>query len=419
MRARLVLFLGSAVAAQVLRAIAQGLMSPTSFFVSTFPLRVRFSLVVAAIVAGVIGALWWLSVRIGDRQDATTLWFVLSGILLITLLVDYAARRLMFGRLAHMRETMQLAATGQLNARASVDGLDEIGVVARGLNDILQGLERLKESFDVRVEAATDVFRQENVEAAEGHREMALLSEELARAGRLAALGQAAANMAHQIGTPLNLISTHVQLLMQSTPSDAASIDRLKAIQEQVAKVTAVVRATLDSSRAAAIPHERADLVTLVKRVCQMAGPMIEEAGVRMEVVTPNQSAELLADPVQLELALLNLITNSVDAMAAGGHLTVRLSRVNETLHLEIEDTGSGIPPELLAHIFDPWVTTKAQGKGSGLGLSIARQVVTSHGGTIRAENRSGKGAVFTIDLPAAHGTPRPLDSAHAENSHR
>jgi two-component system NtrC family sensor kinase len=186
-----------------------------------------------------------------------------------------------------------------------------------------------------------------------------------------------------------------------------------------VAKVTAVVRAALDSSRPGAVPHERADLVILLRRVCQMAGPMLEEAGVQIELVTPNQSAELLTDPVQLELALLNLITNSVDAMASGGTVTVRLERVDERLRLEIEDTGSGLPPDLLAHIFDPWVTTKAQGKGSGLGLSIARQVVTSHGGTIRAQNRPGKGAVFTIDLPAAQGTSPPLHIAHAENSGR
>jgi signal transduction histidine kinase len=90
---------------------------------------------------------------------------------------------------------------------------------------------------------------------------------------------------------------------------------------------------------------------------------------------------------------------------------------VNDRLRLEIEDTGSGIPPELLAHIFDPWVTTKPHGKGSGLGLSIARQVIASHGGTIRVDNRPGKGAMFTIDLPAAQGV-HP-DIAHAENSRR
>jgi signal transduction histidine kinase len=263
------------------------------------------------------------------------------------------------------------------------------------------------------------MFRQKNMEIADSHREMALLSEELARAGRLAALGQAAANMAHQIGTPLNLISAHVQLLIQSMPLEADSIDRLKAIQDQIGKLTAVVRTALDSSRRPAVPRERANLVTLVRKVCQMAGPMLQEAGIEIEVVTPNQSAEVLADPVQFELALLNLITNSVDAMASGGKLTLRLERVDERLRLEIEDTGTGIPPDVLGHVFDPWVTTKAQGKGSGLGLSIARQVVTSHGGTIRAENRPGKGALFTIDLPAASGTGSQVDTADAENPRR
>jgi two-component system, NtrC family, sensor kinase len=388
-------------------------------FVSKLPLRVRFGLVVAAIVAGVIGALGWLSLRVFERQVEATLWFAVSGVLLVTLLVDQTAWLLMYRRLARMRETMQRAAVGQLDARVPIDGLDEIGVIARGLNDILHGLERLNKAVDVRVEAATEVFRQKSVEITDSHREMAMLSEELARAGRLAALGQAAANMAHQIGTPLNLISTYVQLLIQSTPPEADSLDRLKAIQEQVAKVTAIVRAALDYSRPPAVPHERADLGTLVRRVCQMATPMLEDAGVQVQVVVPDQPVDLLADSVQLELALLNLISNSVDAMSSGGRLTVRLERVNDRLCLEIEDTGSGIPPELVPHIFDPWVTTKAQGKGSGLGLSIARQVVGSHGGTIRVDNRPGKGAVFTIDLPAAQGIHPRVDIAHAENSRR
>jgi signal transduction histidine kinase len=387
--------------------------------VSKLPLRIRFSLFVAAIVAAVIGALGWLSLRMFERQVEATFWFALSGILVVTLLVDQVARRLIYRRLAHMRETMQQAAAGQLNARVSIDGLDEIGVIARGLNDILQGLERLNEAVDVRVEAASEVFRQKNVEIADSHREMAMLSEEIARAGRLAALGQAAANMAHQIGTPLNLISGYVQLLIQSLPPGSASLDRLKAIQDQIAKVTTIVRTALDSSRRRAIPHERADLGELVRRVCQMASPMVQEAGVQVELLVPDQSAELLADRVQLELAILNLISNSVDAMSSGGKLTVRLGRVDNRLRLEVEDTGSGIPPDLLAHIFDPWVTTKEQGKGSGLGLSIARQVIASHGGTIRVDSGLGRGARFTIDLPAAQGVHPQTNIAHAENSRR
>jgi two-component system NtrC family sensor kinase len=248
---------------------------------------------------------------------------------------------------------------------------------------------------------------------------MAKLSDRLARAGRLAALGQAAANMAHQIGTPLNLISGYVQLLIQSSPSESATVERLKAIQDQVAKVTGIVRAGLDSSRSPAVPHERIDLAALVRRVCHMAAPMLDEAAIQLGVVAPDQPAEVLADPVQLELAFLNLLSNSVDAMGSGGRLTVCLSRVEHRFHLDVEDTGGGIPPELVAHIFDPWVTTKPPGKGSGLGLTIAKQVVHAHGGTIQVDNRPARGAVFTIELPAASGGAGRADIADGKNSGR
>ena len=392
-----------------------------SLFVSKLPLRVRFSLAVAAIAAMVIGALYWLCLQMLAGEAEATVWFSLSGVLLVTLLVDQAARLLLYRPLAHMREAMQRAATGDLTARVSVRGgrLDEIAVIAHGLNDILQGLERLNDAIDVRVEAATAVFRQKSAAIVDSHREMAVLSEELARAGRLAALGQAAANMAHQIGTPLNLISGYVQVLIQSTPPESPALDRLKAIQEQVAKVSAIVRAALDSSRSSSMPRERVDFAALVKRVCQMAAPMIEDAGIQVQVTVPDQPVDIVADAVHLELALLNLISNSVDAMESGGRLGVCLARVDDTLRLEVEDTGTGIPLELLAHIFEPWVTTKALGKGSGLGLSIARQVVASHGGTIRAENRPGQGATFIIELPAAHGRSPDTNIAHAENPHR
>ena len=390
-----------------------------AFQVSTFPLRIRFSLAVATVAAAVIGGVWWATLRTGEPQAGPTFWFALSGIVLLTLLVDQAARLLVYRRLAQLRETMRQAAAGRFDARVSIGSLDEVGIVAQGLNDILDGLERLNMAVDVRVEAATERLRQKSVEIADSHREMAKLSDKLARAGRLAALGQAAANMAHQIGTPLNLISGHVQLLIQSSPSEPATVHRLKAIQDQVAKVTAIIRAGLDSSRPPAIPHERIDLAALVTRVCEMAGPMLDEAAVALEVVVPNQPAEVVADPVQLELAFLNLLSNSVDAMGSGGRLTVRLSRVDDRFRLDVEDTGGGIPVEVVPHIFDPWVTTKPHGKGSGLGLSIARQVVLGHGGAIQVDNRPGLGAVFTIDLPAAQGGHRRTDIADGKNSGR
>lgn len=381
--------------------------------VSRLPLRIRFGLAVATSVASVLGAFWWVTTRVAASPSAR-LWFTLSSILLVTLLVDRVARRLMYRRLAHIRETMQRIASGDMTARVSIHQLDEIGVIARGLNDILQGLERLNEAVEMRVEAAAEVFRRRSVQDAESNREMAALSDELARAGRLAALGQAAANMAHQIGTPLNLMSGHVQLLIQTFPPESAVVERLKVIQDQITKITAIVRAALDSSRPPAIPHERADLSAMVRRLCQMVRPMLEDANVDVHIDAPSEPVEVVADVVQLELALLNLITNGVDAMASGGTLTLRLTRLDDQVRLEVEDTGAGIPSDLAPDIFSPWVTTKPQGKGSGLGLSITRQVVVTHGGTIRADNRLGRGAVFTIELPAVTGHPE-----HAENSRR
>jgi signal transduction histidine kinase len=387
--------------------------------VSILSLRVRFGLAVAASTATAIGVLAWLCLLLFESRAAAILWLVGGGTLVVTLLVDLAARRLIFRRLGHVRETMRRAVLGQLNARVAIDGPDEIGVIARGLNEVLEGLEQLNQAVDLRVAAATESFRQKSEEIVGSHREMARLNAELARAGRLAALGQAAANMAHQIGTPLNLVSGYVQLLIQSSPPDSASYNRLKAVQDQVAKVTAVVRSALDSARPTTIVHEPTNLGDLVRRVCQIASPMVESAGVEVDVVVPDQPVELLADPVQLELALLNLVSNGVDAMAPGGKLTMRLARTDHRLRLEVQDTGQGIPSELLAHVFDPWVTTKAPGKGTGLGLSIARQVVTSHGGTIRAENRPGRGAIFIIELPAASRIGPQADAVHAANSRR
>jgi two-component system C4-dicarboxylate transport sensor histidine kinase DctB len=145
---------------------------------------------------------------------------------------------------------------------------------------------------------------------------------------------------------------------------------------------------------------------------------MLEEAGVAVEVRTSDRPAELLADAVRLELALLNLISNSVDAMPSGGKLTVSIERRGDRLGLEVADTGSGISEDVLTQIFDPWVTTKPAGKGSGLGLSIVRQVVASHGGTIRAANRPDGGAAFTLDLPAAPSVPG-ASAHHGENPDR
>jgi signal transduction histidine kinase len=106
-------------------------------------------------------------------------------------------------------------------------------------------------------------------------------------------------------------------------------------------------------------------------------------------------------DAAELELALLNLMSNALDAMADGGTLTIRVLPHDSGVRIEVGDTGTGIAPDLIDRIFEPWVTTKPEGHGTGLGLSIVRSVIAEHRGTIRVHSAAGEGATFAIELPA------------------
>jgi len=126
------------------------------------------------------------------------------------------------------------------------------------------------------------------------------------------------------------------------------------------------------------------------------------ELGARVQVDAAPGLPDIEGDAVHLELALLNLVTNAIDAMGDGGALSVSLAPRGSGVRLEVGDSGPGVPESLIAQIFDPWVTTKPYGRGTGLGLAIARSVIGAHGGTISVANRPTGGAVFTVDLPVA-----------------
>jgi signal transduction histidine kinase len=106
------------------------------------------------------------------------------------------------------------------------------------------------------------------------------------------------------------------------------------------------------------------------------------------------------ADATQLEMALLNLVTNALDAMPGGGTLSIEATRAGTGVRLEISDTGPGIASSIIDRLFEPWVTTKPPGRGTGLGLAIVRNVIRAHGGSVSASNRPQGGAVFSVELP-------------------
>jgi two-component system, NtrC family, sensor kinase len=370
----------------------------------------RFVAVPSVGESGPMGVVVTVSMAAVD-QVARNGWLIAAlvavpAIIVVTLVLDLLARRLVHQRIDAISETMRRVASGDLTARAPVAGNDEIGAIVGGLNSMLAEMEDLSESLQTRVREATAELRARNSEVEDMYRRVFDLREALARAEQMAAIGQAAANVAHQVGTPLNLISGYVQMLLADVPLDPKTRARLEMVRRQIDQVTSAVRGLLDRARRP-LPKERLEPARLIERVLEIAQPRFERGGVRAVVDASPDLPAIEADAVQLELALLNLVTNAIDAMPGGGTLTVTLAPRPGGLRLHVADTGAGIPESLLPRIFEPWVTTKPSGRGTGLGLPIARDVIGAHGGTIAAANRPSGGAVFTVDLPAARQSAR------------
>jgi signal transduction histidine kinase len=130
--------------------------------------------------------------------------------------------------------------------------------------------------------------------------------------------------------------------------------------------------------------------------------PRLATSGVTLDLDLQQPLGSVAADESQLELALLNLVTNALDAMPDGGTLTLAAATEDGRVRIAVRDTGGGIDSAVLPRIFEPWVTTKGPGRGTGLGLTITRDLVTSLGGTIAVSTSHGRGTTFTIELPAA-----------------
>lgn len=331
---------------------------------------------------------------------SVALGFAIPTVVFVIVLVHLTTRVLVGRPLRAIVKTMEQSGRGIAGARTEVARHDELGTVAAGLNTMLDQLEGFNRTLQERIEAATRDLSARNAELAASQAQLLETRESLGRAERVAALGQVAATVAHQAGTPLNLVSGYVQMIRDDPRTDERTRSRLATVDTQIQQVTRVLRSMLDRARQPAA-LETVALAEVIARVRDVARPRLSQSGIRLQVSVAPELPPIEADPTQLEMALLNLVTNALDAMTSGGALSITASAEGRGVRLEVQDTGPGIPPAVLDRLFEPWVTTKPAGHGTGLGLAIVRDVVQAHGGTVTAANTS-TGALFTIDLPAA-----------------
>jgi signal transduction histidine kinase len=216
-------------------------------------------------------------------------------------------------------------------------------------------------------------------------------------------MGQVAASLAHEIGTPLNSISGHLHLLARRLPNDADAQRRAGIINQQLDSIVGSVRALLRRTHGRRIALRSTDLNALIAGLLRLVGPTLDAHKISAATNLDANLPPVFADPDGLHQVLLNLINNSVDAMPDGGRLTLT-TRMTTTepgsAELIVEDTGTGFAPEIVDHLFDPMWTTKAT--GSGFGLAIARDIMSDHGGTIEASTAPSGGAAFTLHIRLA-----------------
>lgn len=225
------------------------------------------------------------------------------------------------------------------------------------------------------------------------------LEAQLRKTERIAELGTLASGMAHEIGTPMNVILGRAEYLLQKT-SDEPMKKGLGTIITQVERITRVMNQLLAFARREPRTHGPVDLAELIEDGLDMFHERLSRQHIDVQRAVDRSLPTIVADRDQLMQVLINLIVNSLHAMDRGGALRVSATKTGDQVRIEISDTGQGMPPDVLSKVFDPFFTTKEFGKGTGLGLTVVKGIIEEHGGTIFLESRVGEGTTATILLP-------------------
>jgi signal transduction histidine kinase len=227
---------------------------------------------------------------------------------------------------------------------------------------------------------------------------LAAARAELVRADRLSTLGLLAAGLAHELGTPLNVVAGRARLIADGDV--AGDVKRGAAmIEEQAQRMTRIVRQLLDFARARPPHKERIDVAELSKETAEMVNALSEKKGVAVVVDAP-APAPAEVDRDQLRQVVTNLLVNAVHASDPGHNVRVDVRAQKDGVRIAVIDEGIGMNEETMKHCFTPFFTTKDVGEGTGLGLAVAWGLVEENGGHISVASAPGKGSTFTIELP-------------------
>jgi signal transduction histidine kinase len=283
---------------------------------------------------------------------------------------------------------------GDLSQPVEVQRRDEFGELAGALNSMCDQLRQAQQRAREEMTARINTLSQ------------------LRHADRLRTVGRLAAGIAHELGTPLNVISGRANLIATRELSEQQVRDSATAIKSEADRIAAIVRQLLDFARRGSPQRQQVDMVHLVRQTVELLGPIGQKTGCRVRIGEAPESCPLAVDSHQIQQVLTNLIMNAIESMPQGGDVDVRLAPTElpppdspsaepaPWLRISVRDQGPGIAPDAREQIFEPFFTTKDVGEGTGLGLSIAFGIVQDHEGWIDVSSQEGQGSCFSVLLP-------------------
>lgn len=314
----------------------------------------------------------------------------IGAISIVLIIVAYMTGLHWIGQpLEALMEKAERIGRGDFSGPIDLNRNDEMGSLAASLNQMCQRLIEQRHSIE---EEST-----RRIEAI----------DQLRHADRLKTVGHLAAGVAHEMGTPLNVIGGRAALIASGKLSDDQTRDSANAIKSEADHMADIVRQLLAFARLREPQPTSADLADVISKTSELVQTFAEQNNVTMELQSPPKPVFAMIDAGQIQQVLTNIMMNAIQAMPLGGRITTATSVITPTEEslprfgcISVCDTGPGMSGDTLRQIFDPFFTTKDVGDGTGLGLSIAMGIVQEHEGRIEADSRLGKGTTFRILLP-------------------
>lgn len=345
------------------------------------------------------------------ESSRRTIAYTGCGLLLIAVLSWFAVWRVVGVPVHALKRGTERLAAGDLGYQIDVRAKDEMGELASSFNSMSRELQSERSANLAWTHTLEQRVEQKTSELKRAH-EHALHTEKMASIGKMAAV------LAHEINNPLSGILTYAKLLRKwndrqeaegAAAPDAAEAARRKEIRESLDLIASesrrcgdLVKNLLAFSRTSPMNLQPTNLNQVIDRSLRLVQHQLDLAGIQVQPQLDPDLPPVSCDAAQIEQVILALVMNAMDAMPQGGNLwlTTRLDAEQNCVRIVVRDDGSGIPPEILSRLFEPFLTTKETGRGVGLGLAISHSILERHSGAIEVHSEVGRGTTFTVTLP-------------------